>query len=45
MVLEKDGRWRATTFSTFEDALATIREAARWYEKIGAAGFGVEAWY
>lgn len=32
-------------YTTFEDALARIREAARWYEKIGLLGFGVDAWY
>jgi hypothetical protein len=32
-------------YSTFEEALAWIREAARWYEKVGHLGFGVHAWY
>jgi hypothetical protein len=30
--------------ATFEEALATIREAARWYEKVGGLGYGVDAW-
>ncbi len=29
----------------FDEALATIREAARWYEKVATLGFGVHAWY
>jgi hypothetical protein len=33
------------TYSTFEEALAAIREAARWYEKVAGLGFGVHAWY
>ena len=33
------------TYSTFEEALDVIREAARWYEKIAGLGFGVHAWY
>jgi hypothetical protein len=32
-------------YSTFEDALTSIREAARWYEKVASLGFGVRAWY
>jgi hypothetical protein len=32
-------------FSTFEEAIATIREAARWYEKVASLGYGVHAWY
>lgn len=32
-------------YSTFEEAVDTIRDAARWYEKIGGMGFGVHAWY
>jgi len=31
--------------STFEKALAEIRLAARWYEKVGSLGYGVHAWY
>jgi hypothetical protein len=33
------------TYSTFEEALDAIREAARWYEKVAGLGFGVHAWY
>lgn len=31
-------------YSTFEEAIATIREAAHWYEEVGSLGFGVHAW-
>ena len=37
--------WEYQKYSTFEDALASIREAARWYEKVAGLGFGVHAWY
>ncbi|MBN2561766.1 MAG: hypothetical protein JXQ75_12630 [Phycisphaerae bacterium] len=37
--------WEYQTYSTFEEALATIREAARWYEKVAKLGYGVHAWY
>ncbi len=37
--------WVWETYSTFEEALSQIREAARWYEKVGRLGFGVHAWY
>ena len=30
---------------SFEEAIASIREAADWYEKVGRLGFGVHAWY
>lgn len=33
------------TYSTFEEALASIREAAVWYEKVGKLGYGVHAWF
>lgn len=39
----KDIVWQ--TYSTFEDALAEIRKAASWYEKVGRMGFGVHAWF
>ena len=39
----KDWVWQ--TYSTFEAALASIRQAARWYDKVGRLGFGVHAWY
>lgn len=29
----------------FEAALASIRKAADWYEKVGGLGFGVDVWY
>jgi len=31
--------------STFKDALASIREAARWYQKVADLGFGAHAWF
>ncbi len=31
--------------STFEQAIVSVREAARWYEKVGRLGFGVRAWW
>lgn len=37
--------WVWQEHSTFEEAVASIREAARWYAKVGALGFGVHAWY
>lgn len=40
---EKNG-WDWTAYSTFEEALASIRQAARWYEAVGRLGFGVHAW-
>lgn len=43
--LNERNEWVWETFSTFETALASIREAARWYRKIGLLGFGVHAWY
>lgn len=30
---------------SFEEAIASIREAADWYEKVGRLGFGAHAWY
>lgn len=42
--LDEHGQPIWSEFTTFEDALARIREAARWYEKVGALGFGVDAW-
>jgi len=30
---------------SFDEALASIRQAADWYEKVGRLGFGVHAWY
>lgn len=39
----KDWVWQ--TYSTFEEALAEIRVASRWFEKIGQLGFGVHAWF
>lgn len=47
-----NGRWNDALkevawgmHSTFEGALASIREAARWYEKVGRLGYGVHAWF
>ena len=47
-----NGTWNAKTreveyhdHSTFEEALAAIREAARWYAKVASLGYGVHAWY
>lgn len=37
--------WVWQGYSTFDDAIATIREGARWYEKVARLGFGVHAWY
>ena len=37
--------WEYQKYSTFEDALASVREAARWYEKVAGLGFGVHAWF
>jgi hypothetical protein len=37
--------WDWQTYSTFAEALAVIREAARWYEKVADLGYGVHAWY
>jgi hypothetical protein len=34
-----------TKFSTFEQALARIRQAAAWYEKVARLGYGVHTWY
>jgi hypothetical protein len=30
---------------SFEEAIASIRQAADWYEKVARLGFGVHAWY
>lgn len=40
-----DGKKWVYETSTFEEALASIREAGRWYHKVGDLGFGVHAWY
>ncbi len=47
-----NGCWDATrretvwrSYSTFEEALAEIRLAADWYEKVGAMNYGVHAWF
>ena len=39
----KDWVWQ--DYSTFAKALAAIREAAVWYEKVARLGFGVHAWF
>ena len=41
----KEQRWDWQDYSTFEQAIASIREAAVWYEKVGGLGYGVWAWY
>lgn len=48
----RNGRWdeeRGETvwgkYSTFKEALASIREAARWYKRVGRLGYGVDTWY
>jgi hypothetical protein len=35
--------WVWAEYSTFDEAIASIREAAHWYEKVGSLGFGVHA--
>jgi hypothetical protein len=32
-------------YSTFDEAIASIREAARWYKEIGSRGCSVHTWY
>ena len=32
------------SYSTFEEALAEIHRAARWYQRVGRLGYGVHAW-
>jgi hypothetical protein len=39
------GHWEGVEYFTFEQALASIRQAARWYEKVGTLGYGVHAWW
>ncbi len=39
----KENKWDWQGFSTFEEALDSIREAAAWYEKVGSLGYGVWA--
>jgi hypothetical protein len=41
----KTKTWGWEDYSTFEEAIATVREAARWYEKVSSLGYGVHAWY
>lgn len=42
---KKRKRWGSGQHSTFEEAIASIREAASWYEKVGHMGCSVHAWY
>jgi len=42
---KKQGTWVTTKFSTFDEALTAIRQAASWYRKVADLGFGVHAWY
>lgn len=39
-----DGKKVTPVRTPFHEALATIREAARWYEKVSDMGYGVYAW-
>lgn len=41
---KKRKTWVYQDYSTFEEALAAIREAARWYEKVGKLDFEVTTW-
>ena len=41
----KGEKWDWQDYSTFEEALDSIREAAAWYEKVGSLGYGVRASY
>ena len=41
----KNESWEYQNYSTFEEALRAIREAACWYEKVASLGYGVHAWY
>jgi hypothetical protein len=41
----KTREWEYHDHSTFEEALAAIREAAHWYDKVAGLGYGVHAWY
>lgn len=36
--------WTWETYSTFDEALASVREAAEWFERVGTSGFGAVAW-
>ena len=38
-------RWVNKQYSTFEEGIATIREASRWYERVGKNGCRIYAWY
>ena len=42
-VTTKEVIWQSD--STFDESLASIREAARWYAKVGTMGYGVHVWY
>lgn len=41
----KTKQWVWQSHSTFEEAIAAIRQAAHWFDKVGKRGFGVHAWY
>lgn len=38
-------KWVGGTHTTFDEALSAIRQAARWYDKVGRLGCSVHAWY
>lgn len=39
------GEFGYDCYSTFEEALASIREAADWYEFVATLGYAVFAWF
>lgn len=41
----ENGSVQPRTSPTFDEALAEIRLAARWYRKVADLGFGVYSWY
>lgn len=38
-------KWVNKQYSSFEQAIASIREAAQWYSAVGRMGCSVHAWY
>jgi len=45
MIDAKTGKITPWPRPSFEEAVASIREAADWYEKVSRLGFGAHAWY
>lgn len=45
MLNAETGDIRYDRYSTFEEALASIRQAADWYGLVGTLGYGVYAWF